>query len=422
MHHQSSNHHHSSNHSDNGTSGGSGLPRTWELNQYELNRLPHEIHYDERLIAVSPKELQTELMCPICLDILKHTMTTKECLHRFCQECIITALRAGNKECPTCRKKLISKRSLRPDPNFDAIIAKIYPNREEYDALHEKVLEKLNKKHLTSIGGGSASNSTSGDRTGRSTSRRSTAAQINGNSENSHSSTAAATSSNGKAAKRASSVAASSSAAAAAHSQISDDDSDMESRTSTEQSSTTHGGFQQDADEIELVLKPHPLKESTLTSKRFIKTTSNATMTHLSKYLWTRLCVEGATSATSETASTATSSNTPEASNESEFQLFIHQSKNTYHQLDSNLTLDQAIEQYWKQNRPIELFYYHPATTTTTSKKQPTATTTTTAAANNSSKTQQHLTADTNSNSSASSSSSTSSSSLRSSNTSSTRK
>lgn len=30
-----------------------------------------------------------------------------------------------NKECPTCRKKLISKRSLRPDPNFDALIAKV---------------------------------------------------------------------------------------------------------------------------------------------------------------------------------------------------------------------------------------------------------------------------------------------------------
>lgn len=29
----------------------------------------------------------------------------------------------SNKECPTCRKKLVSKRSLRPDPNFDALIS-----------------------------------------------------------------------------------------------------------------------------------------------------------------------------------------------------------------------------------------------------------------------------------------------------------
>jgi E3 ubiquitin-protein ligase RNF1/2 len=133
--------------------------KSWELNIYELNRMPHEITYDDTEIAVSPKVLQNELMCPICLDILKNTMTTKECLHRFCHDCIITALRAGNKECPTCRKKLVSKRSLRPDPNFDGIISKIYPNREEYDALHEKVLEKLNKKHLTAIGGLNSSSS-----------------------------------------------------------------------------------------------------------------------------------------------------------------------------------------------------------------------------------------------------------------------
>lgn len=47
-------------------------------------------------IAVSPRSLHSELMCPICLDMLKNTMTTKECLHRFCAECIITALRSGS--------------------------------------------------------------------------------------------------------------------------------------------------------------------------------------------------------------------------------------------------------------------------------------------------------------------------------------
>jgi len=65
------------------------------------------------------------------------------CCIRFCQECIITALRSGNKECPTCRKKLVSKRSLRPDPNFDALISKIYPSRDEYEAHQERVLAKL---------------------------------------------------------------------------------------------------------------------------------------------------------------------------------------------------------------------------------------------------------------------------------------
>lgn len=71
--------------------------RTWELSLYELNRTPQEVITDSTEIAVSPRSLHSELMCPICLDMLKNTMTTKECLHRFCQECIITALRSGNK-------------------------------------------------------------------------------------------------------------------------------------------------------------------------------------------------------------------------------------------------------------------------------------------------------------------------------------
>lgn len=50
-------------------------------------------------------------------------------------------------ECPTCRKKVASKRSLRPDPNFDLLISKIYPSRDEYEAHQERVLAKLNKSH-----------------------------------------------------------------------------------------------------------------------------------------------------------------------------------------------------------------------------------------------------------------------------------
>ncbi|KAG7163949.1 E3 ubiquitin-protein ligase RING2-A-like [Homarus americanus] len=121
--------------------------KSWELSLYELHRTPQEAITDNTEIAVSPRSLHSELMCPICLDMLKNTMTTKECLHRFCQECIITALRSGNKECPTCRKKLVSKRSLRPDPNFDTLISKIYPSRDEYEQHQERVFAKLNKNH-----------------------------------------------------------------------------------------------------------------------------------------------------------------------------------------------------------------------------------------------------------------------------------
>ncbi|MEQ2188569.1 E3 ubiquitin-protein ligase RING2, partial [Goodea atripinnis] len=116
-----------------------------QIEQSETRGIPFEAITDGLEIAVSPRSLHSELMCPICLDMLKNTMTTKECLHRFCADCIITALRSGNKECPTCRKKLVSKRSLRPDPNFDALISKIYPSRDEYEAHQERVLARISK-------------------------------------------------------------------------------------------------------------------------------------------------------------------------------------------------------------------------------------------------------------------------------------
>lgn len=120
----------------------------WQLSLYEKMRKPQEIIINNDEIAVSPRSLHSELMCPICLDLLKNTMTTKECLHRFCSECITTALRNGNKECPSCRKKLVSKRSLRADPNFDDLISKIYPSREDYDAQQERTLAKINKRNF----------------------------------------------------------------------------------------------------------------------------------------------------------------------------------------------------------------------------------------------------------------------------------
>jgi len=301
--------------------------KTWELNIYELNRLPHETICDDTEIAVSPRVLQSELMCPICLDVLKNTMTTKECLHRFCHDCIITALRAGNKECPTCRKKLVSKRSLRPDPNFDGIISKIYPNRDEIDALHEKVLQKLNKKHLSAISNQQKSNRKS--LTHKNTTNNNEQTSTNNRSKN----------------KRTANY-------------VYSDDSDMESRTSTEQSSSVH--LQNDSDEIELILKPHPFKETALASKRFLKTTSNATINHISKYLWTRLCVEASSKASSNEIELTSTTSDNSDNNNNDFQLFITSNEkqiDSFNLLNQSMTLEQVIDKHWKLNRPLELFY-----------------------------------------------------------------
>lgn len=96
---------------------------TWELTEYEKERRPQEISMDSEM-AISPRSLYREIVCPICLDILNQTRAAPDCLHRFCKKCIEKAVK---KECPVCRKRLPSKiGSFREDPKFDQLITKIY--------------------------------------------------------------------------------------------------------------------------------------------------------------------------------------------------------------------------------------------------------------------------------------------------------
>ncbi|XP_022878111.1 putative E3 ubiquitin-protein ligase RING1a [Olea europaea var. sylvestris] len=73
-----------------------------------------------------------------------------ECLHRFCRECIDKSMRLGNNECPACRTHCASRRSLRDDPNYDALIAALYPDIDKFEeeefAFHEE--EKARNKQI----------------------------------------------------------------------------------------------------------------------------------------------------------------------------------------------------------------------------------------------------------------------------------
>jgi len=115
------------------------------LTPYELLRKPIFPQSEEEEVTISIKQLNTEFRCPVCLGILHDTHATMECLHRFCSECISKALRLSKKECPSCRVKCPSRRSLRSDTNFDAIIRKIYPNLEEYEAKEDERLLQISE-------------------------------------------------------------------------------------------------------------------------------------------------------------------------------------------------------------------------------------------------------------------------------------
>jgi len=117
------------------------------LTLYETYREPIPL-YDNanHTTTLQVRTLNVELTCPICLGIMRNTMTVMECLHRFCDECISKCLRWGKKECPTCRVHCSSRRHLRPDPNFDALIATVYPNLDEYEEQEEEFIADINKK------------------------------------------------------------------------------------------------------------------------------------------------------------------------------------------------------------------------------------------------------------------------------------
>ncbi|KAM7500773.1 hypothetical protein LguiA_025187 [Lonicera macranthoides] len=106
--------------------------------------------FQTRFVIVKLAEIRKEVQCPICLGIIRKTRTVMECLHRFCRECIDKSMRLGNNECPACRTHCASRRSLRDDPNYDALIAALYPDIDKYEeeelAFHEE--EKARNKQI----------------------------------------------------------------------------------------------------------------------------------------------------------------------------------------------------------------------------------------------------------------------------------
>uniref|UniRef100_U3IKT4 E3 ubiquitin-protein ligase RING2 n=132 Tax=Euteleostomi TaxID=117571 RepID=U3IKT4_ANAPP len=323
------------------TNGTQPLSKTWELSLYELQRTPQEAITDGLEIVVSPRSLHSELMCPICLDMLKNTMTTKECLHRFCADCIITALRSGNKECPTCRKKLVSKRSLRPDPNFDALISKIYPSRDEYEAHQERVLARISKHNNQqalshSIEEGLKIQAMNRLQRGKKQQiENGSGAEDNGDSSHCSNASTHSNQEAGPSNKR---------------TKTSDDSGlELDNNNTTVAIDPVMDG----ASEIELVFRPHPtlMENDDSAQTRYIKTSGNATVDHLSKYLAVRLALE-------ELRSKGESNQMNlDTASEKQYTIYIATANGQFTVLNGSFSLELVSEKYWKVNKPMELYY-----------------------------------------------------------------
>lgn len=101
--------------------------------------------------------------------------------------------------------------------------------------------------------------------------------------------------------------------------------------------------------EIELVFKPQPqmMLEDSSAQVRYIKTTANATVDHLSKYLAMRLALDKFEQDASAPRSVAP------------FAIFIAATPGQFTPLPGSMTLDQVNDKYWKLNKPLEMYYAH---------------------------------------------------------------
>lgn len=349
--------------------------RSWDLSLYELHRTPQEVITDDTEIAVSARSLQSELTCPICLDMLTNTMTTKDCLHRFCAECIVTALRSGNKECPTCRKKLVSRRSLRADPNFDKLVEKIFPNRDEYEAHQESILESLSRSHSQNF----ITSFTHGIKAQMAHAKAATKKKSYDGDDGCGPDSPSNTPITGEPSSR--------------HDDDYEEDvatpppkkkkklrplptsigsgADGEAGDGAGPSSAASGGVA--AQEIEIVFKLHPsmknAEPATVVDKqnatRYIKTTSKALVEHLCKYLAMRIALDlekkadpsGAAAASSSTSTPGSSSGGGAGGSVKDLTIYITSSGGPMTALSPSLSLTEVNETHWKVNKPMEMLY-----------------------------------------------------------------
>ena len=122
------------------------------LTLYDIERKPRELKAKttRRSVTICKQplnNLNTLFHCPVCLGYMKKTFIVMECLHRFCGECIQKCLRLGKKECPSCRVHIPSRRSLRPDLNYDAVMKKLFGDIEKLEMNEMKEIQIWNRRN-----------------------------------------------------------------------------------------------------------------------------------------------------------------------------------------------------------------------------------------------------------------------------------
>ncbi|KAH8740774.1 hypothetical protein FG386_002736 [Cryptosporidium ryanae] len=96
--------------------------------------------------TLGESDLYADFNCLICYGILRRTMVVKDCMHRFCCECIEKCVRIGLRECPQCRLHISSRRALRSDKIMDALTLRLFPKAIEFEEKYQELLIERNKR------------------------------------------------------------------------------------------------------------------------------------------------------------------------------------------------------------------------------------------------------------------------------------
>ncbi|XP_071880973.1 E3 ubiquitin-protein ligase RING1 isoform X1 [Anas platyrhynchos] len=234
---------------------------------------------------------------------------------------------------------------------FDEVFSKIYPSCDEYEAHQDRVLAKLSRLHnqqalSSSIEEGLKMQAMHRAQRVRKLHQESDNATFSGGEDNcdsrSHLSTASAPShpEAGPSRKR---------------SRASDDsgpEPDPEAAAEAGGRGSPEPGAEAGGSEIELVFRPHPLlvEKGEYSQTRYVKTTANATVDHLSKYLALRIALEEAPAPGPEAAGL-------EDVSEKQYTIYITTAGGAFTTLNGSLTLELVNEKYWKVSKPLELYY-----------------------------------------------------------------
>lgn len=95
------------------------------LTLYDIHRRPRRVPSGRWHCSSSMQQVLHAFRCVICLSTLNKPKAVRECMHRFCEDCIEKSLRMGRNECPFCRVFVPSKRNLAEDTSVEQLIANV---------------------------------------------------------------------------------------------------------------------------------------------------------------------------------------------------------------------------------------------------------------------------------------------------------